>query len=320
MLAISVVMPLYNKENFVRRAIESVLQQTFREFELLVVDDGSTDGSKSIAESYTDPRIRILSQANGGVAAARNSGIREATGSLIAFLDADDQWLPGFLAHIDQMQQAYPEAGMFATAYEIRLTDGTIQYPQIVNNADHYRMGKAIRYFRVAARAQSGPACSSALAVRSEVFGEIGVFATGESLGEDIDMWGRIALQYPVIWSSYVGAVYWQEDAGSASKAIIPRQEMPFVQTARKFLAADGARSPESREDLLEYITFLQIILARQCVTVGNRGLAIKLLLAADTTLLQWRSKLWWLMLASLPRWLFVWSRHIKRQVATKGS
>ena len=89
---ISVVIPLYNKEKYIKRAIESVLNQTFQKFEIIVVNDGSTDKSAEIVQNIKDPRIRLINQKNAGVSAARNRGIQEAKYEYIAFLDADDFW------------------------------------------------------------------------------------------------------------------------------------------------------------------------------------------------------------------------------------
>ena len=95
---VSVIIPLYNKAAHVRRSLDSVAAQTFRDFEVIVVDDGSTDGGERAAAEYADARFRLVSQKNAGPGAARNRGIREASGGLLAFLDADDEWLPEYLA------------------------------------------------------------------------------------------------------------------------------------------------------------------------------------------------------------------------------
>jgi len=94
---VSVIVPLYNKAPYVRRALDSVAAQTFGDFELIVVDDGSTDEGASVVESFGDGRVRLIRQENTGPGAARNRGINEARGEVLAFLDADDEWLPTYL-------------------------------------------------------------------------------------------------------------------------------------------------------------------------------------------------------------------------------
>lgn len=98
-IPVSVIVPLYNKAPFVRRALDSIARQTFRDFEVIVVNDGSTDGGGHIASEYPDARVRVITQANAGPGAARNRGIAEAAGEFIATLDADDEWASEYLGH-----------------------------------------------------------------------------------------------------------------------------------------------------------------------------------------------------------------------------
>ena len=109
---ISVVIPLYNKERYIARAIQSALGQTYGDFELIVVDDGSTDGSVDIVSQFADTRLRLINQANAGVGAARNRGIKDAKYELITFLDADDEWMPDFLETVLELREEFPEASL----------------------------------------------------------------------------------------------------------------------------------------------------------------------------------------------------------------
>ena len=115
---VSVVIPLYNKARHIARAIDSIVTQTYGDLELIVVDDGSSDGGGDIVRRYTDPRIRLIVQANAGPGAARNRGLREAKGELVAFLDADDQWLPDYLqTSVALLEQYGPEVASVSSGY-----------------------------------------------------------------------------------------------------------------------------------------------------------------------------------------------------------
>ena len=124
MPAVSVILPVYNRFRTLRRAVESVVHQTFGDWELIIVDDGSTDGSTSTIDGM-DPRIRIVPQANGGVASARNAGIASATGEIIAFLDSDDEWLPGYLELGAAFLREYPAAAFVTMEFLSTLPDGS---------------------------------------------------------------------------------------------------------------------------------------------------------------------------------------------------
>ena len=116
---ISIVIPLFNKASHIKDTIESVLAQSYQNFELIIVNDGSTDNGPKIVREIKEPRILVIDQANAGVSAARNRGIDAAKGDLIAFLDADDLWNPDFLSAIMRLYQRFPWAGLYATAYRI---------------------------------------------------------------------------------------------------------------------------------------------------------------------------------------------------------
>ena len=116
MTSISVVIPLYNKERYIHRAVESVLSQKIAPDEVIIVDDGSTDGGAREVKKISDFRIRLVQQSNSGECAARNRGIDEARNELVAFLDADDEWKPDFLAQIHRLMNNFPDCCLLYTS------------------------------------------------------------------------------------------------------------------------------------------------------------------------------------------------------------
>lgn len=212
----SIIVPLYNKAGYVRKALESVIAQTYKDFECIVVDDGSTDGSldtvraindemsrdKSLNEPHAlnDGRLSIISQTNAGVAVARNNGVAKSNGEYVCFLDADDWWEANFLEEMDRLIQEYPDAGLYATNYvyykpgkthvALKLERGYINYPEA------YLHSEAM------------PVWTGAACMPRKVFDELGGFPVGIKLGEDFLLWAKTALQYKVAFSEKALAYY----------------------------------------------------------------------------------------------------------------
>ena len=190
---ISIIIPLYNKETSIATALRGVLAQTFQDFEVVVVDDGSTDGGAAVVETFDDPRIRLIRQENGGVSAARNRGIAEARGEHIAFLDADDEWMPEFLEEIAALIAEYPESKARATNY-IFNSNG-VKSPTILRKMP-FTEGRGVltNYFEVASCSHP-PVCSICVCIDRDLLQEIGGFPLGIKSGEDLLTWARIAVR-----------------------------------------------------------------------------------------------------------------------------
>lgn len=188
---ITVIIPLYNKENTIATALDSVLAQTYQDFEVVVVDDGSSDGGAAVVEQYSDSRIRLIRQANAGVSAARNRGIEEAKGKYVAFLDADDEWMPEFLAEIVALQREFPESRAQATRYVNRCDnkDNHIQLNKLPFIGEH---GVLTNYFEVATHSNP-PVCSICVCMERALLKSLGGFPIGIKSGEDLLTWARIA-------------------------------------------------------------------------------------------------------------------------------
>lgn len=205
--AISVVMPLYNKAAQVLATVASVTAQTVSNWELVVVDDGSTDNGPALVRALADPRIRLVSQPNAGVSAARNLGIELASADLIAFLDADDLWLPEFLTTILALQTDYPEVSWFATGYEIRPPLGSAFASRLRGCATDFVRGILPDYFAVAI-CSDPPVWTSATAVQRSVIQEVGGFPVGIGSGEDLLTWARLAACFPLAYEARSLAVF----------------------------------------------------------------------------------------------------------------
>ena len=219
----SVVIPLYNKQNSIAATLQSVLAQTYTNYEIIVVDDGSTDDSARIAEEYirevkgerlkvkgaensgaetTASRLsplafRLIRKPNGGVCSARNRGIEEAKYDYIALLDGDDLWDEHYLEEQVKLIQDFPEAKMWGINFA-EMSNGNLIRKLPTGLPEGYR-GYVENYFQIPGRI-SDLYCSSSVVIQKEVFDKVGYFDERIKYSEDIDMWYRIIVNYPVVF------------------------------------------------------------------------------------------------------------------------
>lgn len=194
----SVVIPLYNKRDCIQKTIGCVLSQTFEDYEIIVVDDGSDDGSLEIVKAIANERIKVFSQPNKGVSAARNTGICHASGEIIAFLDADDIWDRTYLQKLSDLVAKYPDAAIYGFGY------GSIR------NGVMASLSKSITFEGYVGSDWTFPFFywTSATACRTDVIKEIEGFDVRMTYGEDCDMWYRLLLNGRGVLSSKVLAYY----------------------------------------------------------------------------------------------------------------
>ena len=194
----SVVIPLFNKAPYVEKAVRSVLSQSYTDYELIIVDDGSRDGSFDIAlkciQGYGN--CHIYKQRNAGVSMARNLGAQLSQGNYLCFLDADDWWEPTFLEEMKGLVERYPNAGIYGTGYFI-VKNGEKRVAPI-GVEEGFEEG-FINYCQVYAKTLCMPLTSITVAIRREVFEEQGGFNSNLDLGEDFDLWIRVSLTNNVV-------------------------------------------------------------------------------------------------------------------------
>jgi glycosyltransferase involved in cell wall biosynthesis len=193
----SVIIPLYNKAAYIEKAIQSVLSQTYQAFELIVVNDGSTDDSMSIVRNcqVSTVNCQLIDQANSGVSTARNNGAQVAKYDYIAFLDADDWWAPTYLEEMKGLIERYPDAGLYSASF-YQVKNGR-ERTATIGVDDHFTEGY-IDYCEVYAKTLCMPVCTDATIIPKKVFVEQEGFKPHLKLGEDFDLWIRVALKYPV--------------------------------------------------------------------------------------------------------------------------
>jgi glycosyltransferase involved in cell wall biosynthesis len=189
------------------------------------VDDGSTDNGPDVAAAFKDPRIRMIRQNNGGVSVARNRGIAGARADLIAFLDADDEWLPEFLETILRLRANFPLCRVFATSYLIREKDGPT-LPAVVNGLPSVQWEGILDDYFLLASMSDPPLFSSAIMVEKSALEVVGGFPPDIRSGEDLLTWARLAVKFSIAYSRYHGAVFWMpEDIRSRPGRFIANEE-----------------------------------------------------------------------------------------------
>ncbi|EKC57918.1 glycosyl transferase, group 2 family protein [human gut metagenome] len=204
---ISIVIPLYNKKDQVSNTIATVLAQTYQDFEVIIVNDGSTDDSVAEVEKVQDSRIRLIHQQNAGVSVARNRGIEASKGDLIAFLDADDEWNPGYLESQYQLFRKYPDCSVFACNYEFRDVEGKVT-PTIIRKLSFAEEdGILTNYFEVASCSHP-PLWTSAIMVKKNAIQAIGGFPVGIKSGEDLLTWARLSIRGQIAFCKTPLAIY----------------------------------------------------------------------------------------------------------------
>lgn len=202
----SVVIPLFNKENYIQETINSVLKQTFKDFELIIINDGSTDSSLTKAEVIKDKRIKIFSIKNSGLSAARNFGIKKSKANYFCFIDADDHWYSHHLKQLFDLINSFPNKGLYCSGYAHQKSPNIVHRAQFYNVNENFR-GVISNFFENSL--QHCVAWISAVCIPKNIFEDIGCFDTKIFSVQDTDLYVRIALKYEVVLdNTSVSAIY----------------------------------------------------------------------------------------------------------------
>lgn len=241
---ISIVIPLYNKEHTIINTLNSVFKQTYQNFEIIIIDDGSTDDSiKIITQNFSDKRLNIIHQTNSGVSAARNRGVYKATNPYIAFLDADDEWLPTYLETMVLAITKYPNADMIGCAsYNKDLPTGNVSANSLIDK--FYNKITPINYFMNPDRMTH----IGASVIKKESFIQAGGFDTTISINEDFLLQGKIAMNGLYIYIGnvlhiYIGGVKGQATSVKGKEKIRCKNQSSVINQLYSYYLETGAKN-----------------------------------------------------------------------------
>lgn len=296
----SVIMPVYNGEKFVDNAIKSIFDQTFSKWELIIVNDGSTDGTERVLEKYkNNEKVSIVTQKNCGVSVARNNGVKMAKYDYIAFLDADDVWLPKHLETLNELIGKYPNAGLYASFSKSELVNGGVieECPFFENKPDdvliedffeEYYKDKSVKIFTVVTTC-----------VTKEAFYKTGGFPVGCAIGEDLELTLKIAAYFPVALTKRATGIYKRENStATKDKSFDPN--WGFFERVEK-IYEDEDVPKEKRENLKKVMQWFSMRRYRHYLIEGERKKAVEVYKKTDKRTLSKKDRLINLIIMLLP-------------------
>lgn len=253
---ISVVIPLYNKAQHIAETLSSVLAQSVNPHEIIVIDDGSTDGGAQVVSQFESAGVKLITQANLGVSAARNRGLEVATGDYVAFIDADDLWLPDHLLVLSELVEKWPQAVLVSTSHLIK-RDGMVYTAK--SSLPPGWEGCVKNFFTAFANGLS-LVNSSTACVKRGVALELGGFPVGVKRGEDIILWVRLALYGVVAHKSVTTAVYNQ--VADNRSTLMRAHEPPGSLVYLSQLLTGGQLRPDVRKDVAALLDHMALVTA----------------------------------------------------------
>lgn len=262
----SVIMPLYNKQETVKESIQSVLLQTVKDFELIIVDDGSTDQSAERVQSLAEPRIRLWKKNNKGVSAARNYGVEKAQGDYICFLDADDLWLPNHLETLKKLIAAVPDAGLYATSFRQEDDRGIVYSPDLGTE----QILEIEDIFQVELN-QKTVLHTNSICMPKSIFIKAGGFIEGECIGEDTSLWFRVAAYHKIAIFNEVTTVYRLKYSDAVRTSGTMNRSWSFLQFYEEKIKNSDLINIEKKNTIARFVNRYRHSLVRHDLLEGKK-------------------------------------------------
>lgn len=277
----TVIIPLYNKEKYIEKALKSILNQTFTDFEVLIVNDCSTDKSLEIASEFVSEKIQIIQhEKNSGLAATRNTGIKKAKSNYVTFLDADDLWKPYFLEKIYYLIQNFPEARIFGTNYEENWHT-TIKKPLNGSESLASNFTGYINFFKI--NLKQGIYNHGSVCFHKEVFKDVGFYNEEINFSEDLDFNIRANYHYKLAYDNSVQMTYFMQTENQITQSSIKNKIIPDFDLYENWT--------KNNSDLKKYLDFERYVLGKRLKK--NKDLRWKKMIAPiDSNNLNWKQNL----------------------------
>lgn len=301
----TVIIPLYNKESYVENTINSILNQTFTDYEVLIVNDCSTDKSIEKVKPFLTDKIKLIEHSeNKGLSAARNTGIKNANANYITFLDADDLWKPTFLETIFRLINEFPEARIFGTNYE-EVYSNKIVTPKNLPIGLKPNSNQLVSFFKF--NLGQGIYNHGSVCFHKEVYSKAGMYDENIDFAEDIDFNIRANYYFKIAYSNTIQMQYFMETGTQLTRSSILNKRLPEYDKYDVFASEN--------KDIAKYLAFERYVLAKHIKTDGGYELYKNINSKIDYNYLNWKQKL----LLKLPAFILKLIKEIKEVLIKKG-
>jgi glycosyltransferase involved in cell wall biosynthesis len=282
MTLFSIIIPLYNKERYIENAIQSILKQTVTDYEIIVINDGSTDNSKEIATKYLSEKIRIIDHPkNKGLSATRNTGVKNANSNYITFLDADDLWYPDYLQTIEKLILSYPKAHIFATNFD-EVYPKTTHKPHNGSEGLPSDFNGVIDFFKI--NLKQGIYTPSSVCWHKSIFETIGYYNEKITFSEDLDFNIRANLKFKLAYSNSVQMSYFMETDNQITRSSIIDKILPDYDQYEKYCTTVPY--------LKKYLDFERYVLAKHLKMDGDKIRYKKIIRSIDFKNLNYKQEI----------------------------
>lgn len=255
----SIVIPYYKKRQYIERCIDSIISQTYQNFEIILIDDGSDDDVSKLCENKYSNKVTVIKQENKGVSAARNKGIESANHDWVAFIDADDYWINNFLEEIKDAIKKYSEQKIFAGGTAI-FYNSQFERPQNKLLPVDGMMGVVNFYESICF--YDSPINSSNIVIKKSHLSKYDLFKVGQKNYEDCQLWMRLCVNESIVYINKMLSVYVKDNLGGASKSGYSAKD--FITMMETFDALNHQLSGEN-------LRYFKIFYYRHCMSVVLR-------------------------------------------------